>query len=67
VFEYRQNWILRSVAFVTIEAQIAAYQARTQTPETQTLIDEVSGIALAETDRWRDLASKAQQAARKEE
>jgi hypothetical protein len=61
VFEYRQNWILRSVAFVAIEARIAAFEARRDAPEVQTLIDEVSGLALAETDRWRDLASRAQQ------
>jgi hypothetical protein len=62
VFEYRQNWIMRSVALVTIDARIAAYQARTQAPEEQTLIDEVAGIAIAETDRWRDLASRARSA-----
>jgi hypothetical protein len=67
VFEYRQNWILRSVALVTIDARIAAYQAKSDPEETQTLIDEVAGIAMAETDRWRALANQARQPPPKED
>jgi hypothetical protein len=67
VFEYRQNWILRSVALVTIDARIAAYQAKGDPEETQTLVDEVAGVAMAETDRWRALANQARQAPPKEE
>jgi hypothetical protein len=67
VFEYRQNWILRSVALVTIDARIAAYRAKSDPEVTQALIDEVAGIAMAETDRWRALANQARQALPKEE
>jgi Protein of unknown function (DUF4231) len=66
LFEYRQNWILRSVALVTIDARIAAYEAKGDTPEAQTLIDEVAGVAMAETDRWRSLANQAKKAKRDE-
>jgi hypothetical protein len=62
VFEYRQNWILRSVALESIKARIAAYENRKQSPSTRRLVNEVAGIAIAETDRWRSLASQAEEA-----
>jgi hypothetical protein len=59
-FEFRQNWILRSVALVTIDARIAAYQAKGEPGDTQALVEEVAGVAMAETDRWRALAHRTQ-------
>lgn len=58
VFDYRQNWILRSVAQETIKARIAAFETRDDAPETRRLVGEVADIALTETDRWRQLAEK---------
>jgi hypothetical protein len=60
VFEYRQNWILRSVAQEAIKARIAAYEAREQPDATRRLVHDVSAIALAETDRWRQLGEQAE-------
>jgi len=59
VFEYRQNWILRTVAQEGIKARIAAYEAREQPAATRRLVHDVAGIALAETDRWRQLGEQA--------
>ena len=60
VFEYRQNWILRSVAQEAIKARVAAYQAREQPDATRGLVHDVAAIALAETDRWRQLGERAE-------
>ena len=62
VFEFRQNWILRSVALESIKARIAAFEHREAPASTRQLVDEVAGIAMAETDRWRALASRAEEA-----
>src|SRR3954447_1801657 len=62
VFEFRQNWILRSVALESIKARIAAFENRKASPSTRRLVNEVAGIAIAETDRWRSLADQAQDA-----
>jgi uncharacterized protein DUF4231 len=59
VFEYRQNWILRTVAQEAIKARVAAYEAREQPAATRRLVHDVAGIALAETDRWRQLGEQA--------
>jgi hypothetical protein len=62
VFEYRQNWILRSVALESIKARIATFENRKGSPSTRRLVGEVAGISIAETDRWRSLASQAEEA-----
>ena len=59
VFEYRQNWILRSVALETIKARVATFEARPEEPATRRLVTEVAEIAIAETDRWRRLGEQA--------
>jgi hypothetical protein len=56
VFDYRHNWILRSVAQETIKARIAAFETRNDAPATRRLVGEVADVALTETDRWRQLA-----------
>jgi hypothetical protein len=58
LFDFRQNWIQRSVAQESIKARIAAFEMRDEQPATRELVDEVADIALAETDRWRHLADK---------
>lgn len=60
VFEFRQNWILRSVAQEAIKARIAAYETREESPSTRQLVHDVAEIALAETDRWRQLGEHAE-------
>jgi hypothetical protein len=60
VFEFRQNWILRSVAQEAIKARLAAFEAREQSAATRRLVHDVAGIALAETDRWRQLGEHAE-------
>jgi hypothetical protein len=62
VFEFRQNWILRSVALESIKARIATYENRKAAASTRRLVDAVAGISIAETDRWRSLASQAEEA-----
>src|SRR4051812_46924850 len=42
VFEYRQNWILRSVALESIKARIAAFENRKASPSTRRLVNEVA-------------------------
>jgi hypothetical protein len=37
-----------------MKARIAAFENRKASASTRRLVNEVSGIALAETDRWRD-------------